>query len=376
MNKKVYKLVDVSNEIFQDRHPMSSDDIPSTMQWPYKQRGMDFSKDLNLKGKYCWHPFNTITVDGEGDIYMCICQVWLPLSIGKVHEFASLTDMAHSVRAREIQASIIDGSYRYCDHNTCGIIQSGELKDYVDDRVDTVNWINFALDASCNLTCPSCRKEFKFISDGPEYDKRIALVDHLVRLIETHDHYIKFTLSGDGDPFASLIYRDLLTKLNLNDKDNVEIEIVTNGMLAKAHWPRMTGVHKNIVRFKISFDAASESVYNITRRGGDWDKLIENSKYIIDWKRENHSPMATCANFVVQQANYKDMVKFVEICDDMGFDEIMLQKITDWGTYDNFAHQAVWQDSHPEFQEFLTYLRDPGLNNKKVNLTNLSDLRK
>jgi len=337
---------------------------------------MDFSKDLKLKGTYCWHPFNTITVDGEGDIYMCICQVWLPLSIGKIHEFASLTDMAHSVRAREIQASIIDGSYRYCDHNTCGIMQSGELKDYVDDRVDTVNWINFALDASCNLTCPSCRKEFKFISDGPEYDKRIALVDHLVRLIETHDHYIKFTLSGDGDPFASLIYRDLLTKLNLNDKDNVEIEIVTNGMLAKAHWPRMTGVHKNTVRFKISFDAASESVYNITRRGGDWDKLIENSKYIIDWKRENHSPMATCANFVVQQANYKDMVKFVEICDDMGFDEIMLQKITDWGTYDNFAHQAVWQDSHPEFQEFLTYLKDPGLNNKKVNLTNLSDLRK
>ena len=157
MNKKVYKLVDVSNTVFQDRHPMSSDDIPSTMRWPYKQRGMDFDKDLKLKGKYCWHPFNTITVDGEGDIYACICQVWLPLSIGKVHEFASLTDMAHSVRAREIQASIIDGSYRYCDHNTCGIMQSGELKDYVDDRIDTVNWINFALDASCNLTCPSCR---------------------------------------------------------------------------------------------------------------------------------------------------------------------------------------------------------------------------
>ena len=372
---KIIPLVNISDPVYAGGQPFTASDVVKDHQWTYRNRSMDFNKDLGLTGKYCYHPFNTITIDGQGDVYMCICQAWLPVSVGKIWEFDSFDQLVSSARAREIQSSILDGSYRYCDNNTCSIIQEGELSNKIDHRPDTVNWINFALDSSCNLTCPSCRKEFTFINDGPEFDRRIQIVDHMVKLIENHTHWVKFTLSGDGDPFASLIYRNLLTKLNINGRQDVEIEIVTNGILAKAHWHKMSGVHKNIVRFKISFDAGTEAVYNVTRRGGDWDKLLESSHYMANWKLKTYSDMALTANFVVQQANYQDMAANVELCDSLGFDEINFQKIVDWGTFDNFAQQAVWQESHPEYAEFLTYLHHPSLNNKKVNLTNLYDIK-
>lgn len=372
---KIIPLVNINNTAYHNRQYLSQTDVAPDHEWTYIQRNMDFTKDLGLKGQYCYHPFNTITIDGRGDVYMCICQAWLPVSVGKIWEFETLADIVASAKAREIQASIVDGSYRYCDNNTCGILQTNDLAKRIDHKPDNINWINFALDSSCNLTCPSCRKEFKFISEGPEFELRMRIVDHVAKLIEHHDSFIKFSLSGDGDPFASLIYRELLSKLDLKGKDNVEIEIITNGILAKAHWFKMAGIHKNVVRFKVSYDAGTEATYNITRRGGDWNKLLESSRFIVKWKQKNYSNMVMTANFVVQTANYKDMAAYVELCDSIGFDEINFQAINDWGTFDNFKQHAVWQQDHPEYLEFLKCLHDPRLNNKKVNLTNLSDIK-
>lgn len=410
---KKIPFIDITKEDPSKHTRMDHTFVAPAHEWTYYNRNMDFNKDLGLKGKFCYHPFNTITVDSEGDVYLCICQAWLPISIGKIWDFHSFESLMSSPRALEIQASIIDGSYRYCDHNSCSIIKEGELKGRIDHKFATVNWINFAIDNSCNLTCPSCRINFNFINEGPEFEKRIRIVDHLKYLIEQHYNLLKFTLSGDGDPFASLIYRHFLStlKLDLNKSENynneslnylhdiqrwfsvdlfkhpfgyhimqpmgigpfqnLEIELVTNGLLLKDHWHKIENIHKSIIRTKISFDAGSETVYNITRRGGNWYKLLESSKFITKWKQKNYSDMVLTANFVVQTSNYKDMPAYVSLCDQIGFDEINFQKITDWGTFANFKEHAIWQEDHPEHLEFLKVLEHPSLNNKKINFTNL-----
>ena len=369
---KIIPLVSLNNSAYAYPKKLTDKDVAEDHRWTYHQRGMNFDKNLELKGKYCYHPFNTITVDGFGDVYVCICQAWLPISVGKIWEFNSLQEIVQSPIARDIQSSILDGSYRYCDHNTCSIIQEGELENRIDHRPDTVNWINFSIDSSCNLTCPSCRKEFIFINEGPEYERRLKIAEHLAKLINNHDHWIKFTLSGDGDPFASLIYRHLLSLLNLNNND-VEVELITNGMLMKAHWDKLAGIHKKIVRTKVSFDAGRKLTYSATRRGGDWNKLLENVEFLVKWKQKNYSNMIVTANFVVQTRNYYDMPAYVKICDELGVDEINFQKIVDWGTFDKFDQEAVWKENHPEYKIFLNILRS--LNNSKINYTNLTDLR-
>ena len=432
-NYKIIPLVDVS-KVHSNKHGLlDRSHVAEDHIWTFDNRDMDFTKDLGLKGKYCYHPFNTITVDKFGDVYLCICQAWLPISVGKIWEFDSFEDIVTSPKALEIQSSIIDGSYRYCDHLNCSIIKENELSGKVEHKYHTVNWVNFAVDNSCNLTCPSCRKEFLFESEGTEFDLKIKIIDHLKKLIEQHPQYLKFTLSGDGDPFASLVYRHFLTTLDLDKslyydihgnlldpvlfddakvKDKklialrknlslseltefidlansfgtwsdlgdingpnrtIEIEIVTNGILLKDHWHKLEKIHKNIIRTKISFDAGSEPVYDIVRTGGSWKKLVESSKFLSKWKQKTYSDMQLTANFVVQTANYKDMPAYVDLCDRLGFDEINFQKITDWGTFSNFSKEAVWMETHPEYKEFLNILRS--LNNSKINYTNLTDLR-
>lgn len=370
---KIITLVNRANSAYQQHNKISENEIPLEFKGVWSRRGGTFNKDLNLKGKYCYHPFNTITIDGNGDVFPCICQAWLPISLGKIWQFNSLDEIVKTAKAREIQRTILNGSYSYCDNNICGIIAAGDLSGRIDHKPDTINWINFAIDSSCNLTCPSCRKEFIFINEGQLYDQRLMMVDHIIKLIENHDHFIKFSVSGDGDPFASLIYRNFLSKLNVTDK-NVEIEIITNGILAKDHWFKMKGIHNNIVRFKISFDAATENTYNIVRRGGDWNKLLASADHMSKWKQKNYSDMKLTGNFVVQAANYKEMPQYVELLDQLGFDEILFQAIHDWGTFDNYMAHAVWKQNHSNYDDFLKYLHDPRLNNKKVNLTNLSGI--
>lgn len=371
----VIPLVNVNNLEKLPRTNLTLNDVSADNKFHYVSRNMDFTKDLGLKGKYCYHPFNTITVDNHGDVFMCVCQAWLPISVGNILEFNSLEEIAHSPKAREIQASIIDGTFKYCDHNSCSLIKTGDLSNRIDHRPDTINWINFCIDNSCNLTCPSCRQEFMFVKEGPVYDHLMQISDHLARLINEHNHYIKFSLSSDGDPFASLIYRNLMSKLDLRGK-TAEIEIITNGILLKDHWHKLENIYDNIIRVKMSFDAGNSQTYSITRRGGNWDKLIEGSKHVIKWKQKSYSDAAIAGNFVVQATNYRDMPEYVRLCLELGFDEIMFQKIVDWGTFNGkFAEHAVWDSAHPEHQAFLEILKDPIFDHKKVIMNNVAEYR-
>jgi ubiquinone/menaquinone biosynthesis C-methylase UbiE/organic radical activating enzyme len=304
----------------------------------------------------------------------------LPISVGNILDFNSLTEIVQSPKAREIQASIIDGTYKYCDQNTCHVIKSDRLENRIEHRPDTVNWIVFAIDDSCNLSCPSCRNEMIFVNKGEEFEKRMTISRHITKLIQNHHHFLKFTLSGDGDPFASHVYRNILENLQLTDDDPIEIEIVTNGILVASHWDRMKGIHKHVKRFKISFDAGTPETYAITRRQGDWDKLIESSEYIVKWKQKYYSDMEIVANFVVQNTNYQDIHEYVRLTKRIGFDEIAFQKVTDWGKWwdgnkNRFVEHAVWMEDHPNYGDLVGILSDPIMGDKQIQLTNLAPLQ-
>ena len=159
---KKIELVNVTDLESMPRTPLTTSEVAADHIDRFTRHRMTFEKDLGLRGKYCYHPFNTVTIDSRGDCYVCTCQAWLPISVGNILEFDSLTAIVQSARAREIQASIIDGTYKYCDHKTCHLITSNRLEGRIDHRPDTVNWIVFAIDDSCNLTCPSCRTDMVF----------------------------------------------------------------------------------------------------------------------------------------------------------------------------------------------------------------------
>jgi hypothetical protein len=377
--KRVIPLVDITALESRQPMPLLNRDVDQQHQTRFVQHEMNFDKDLGLKGKYCFHPFNTVTIDQRGECFVCICQAWLPISVGNILDFNSFEEIVQSPRAREIQRSIIDGSYKYCDHHTCSLIIGNQLETAIRHKPDTINWINFAIDDSCNLQCPSCRTSMRFVKDGEEFDHRMKIASHVAQLISQHTQFLRFTLSADGDPFASHVYRNLMTSIKSGkSRSLLEIEIVTNGILLKSHWNDIQNIHKNIVRVRISFDAATEHTYK-TIRGGSWDRVLESSEFINQWLADskNKIDIKTEANFVVQTDNYKEMKQFVQLAKHLGFSRVTFQKIVNWNTWPDelFVQKAVWRKDHPEYDQLVAVLQDPIFDGMYARLGNLLDIK-
>ena len=131
-----------------------------------------------LKGKFCPRPFDQMQIIADDQVTVC-CANWLPRLIGTISE-KGLMGVWNSAAAQEIRKSILDGSFRYCDHQLCPLIQSESLPDYsaltpehqaIVARQNIImdhlpDLVVLAYDRSCNLSCPSCRNQEFFFPEG------------------------------------------------------------------------------------------------------------------------------------------------------------------------------------------------------------------
>ena len=339
--------------------------------------------------KFCTKPFDHFEIDTNGNAWMC-CMRWLPLSIGNVNT-ESIEEITRSVSATEIRKSILDGSFRYCDHDICPELVEGTLPDTDDhaylrtdryQKADSHDPKFFALcnDESCNLSCPSCRINMVNRKEGEIFDRVKRQNEKIFEYVKdqakkNRDGKYWIHITGSGDPFAAKSYRDVLFNFDGREYPNIKINLQTNGvMLTEKYWGMMEKIHNNLHAILISFDAATEETYNIVRRGGDWKLLNENTRMVAE-KRSEGIFQELRIDYVVQDHNYKEMPLFVELMDKInGVDEYHFQKIIDWGTYQPnvFEQRAIWQESHPEHEEFLKVLHDRRLRSDKIKWGNVA----
>ncbi|MFT5770011.1 MAG: sulfatase maturation enzyme AslB (radical SAM superfamily) [Lysobacterales bacterium] len=346
-----------------------------------------------LQGRFCQNPFKQIDLEESGVAYTC-CSAWLPTPIGNLKQ-SSVMDMWNGETIKKIRESILDGSFRYCRHDRCPVIQNDSLptleqaaKDplftrIINEKRTTVErppvFVNLVNDRSCNLYCPSCRTERINHQDGTKSQEIGRIQSRLLEpyLSEPNDLYFILSITGSGDPFASRVYRDLLYSLKGSDYPNMQIALQTNGvLLTPRNWQRMKSIHNNILSVIISFDAATEETYNITRRGGHWQTLLDNSARMGELHKEGEVRLLRF-DFVVQKANFREMIAFVQLIKGIGADRVCFSQLFDWGTWpkDQFLDQCVWNEDHPLYEEFMQVMRDPLFDDPFVDLGNMSEFR-
>jgi hypothetical protein len=360
---------------------------------PASRSSSEAVADAPLAGRFCPNPFKQIDLEESGVAYTC-CSAWLPTPMGNLNH-APVMEMWNGPTMQRIRESIFDGSFRYCRHDRCPMIQNGRLptleearKDplftrVIDERKTTLEhpplFLNLVNDRSCNLYCPSCRTERINHNDGPKFRDIQRLQARLLEPYLSHPNERHFILSitGSGDPFASHVYRDLLFTLDGTQFPNMQIALQTNGVLLTPRtWRRMRGVHGNIVSIIISFDAATAETYKQTRRGGHWAMLLDNAGR-MGQLRAREEVKKLRFDFVVQKANFREMAAFVELSRELGADQAYFSRLTDWGTWprDQFLDQCVWEPGHPLRGEFMEVLRDPLFDDPFVDLGNMSEFR-
>jgi len=335
-------------------------------------------KNYILKQYSCTNPFKYIDIQTNG-MYVC-CPAWNTTNIQLKDD---IKDSWFSNKANDIRESIIDGSYKYCDKQVCpslstilnsektlgklkipyNFIPHNELiKKYGNEFKSTPDEILFGFDKSCNFKCPSCR-----INLIPNDDKNsVEYKKKLLQLYSIEEQFAKtakkIIITGSGDPFYSIIYREYLINFNKLLYPNLrDIHIVTNGsMLNETMWNTIKNATPYIKTIEISIDAGTKETYETkTRLNGNWNTLMDNLKFL-----SKIDSVDTCIfSMVVSKHNYKEMVNLYNILYPLFKHKwkfkIDYRRLVQWGTYDDKTYKelCVFEPEHALHIDFIKELK-------------------
>lgn len=269
----------------------------------------------------CNVPYRHIVVDFNSNCLICECDGWLPIPVGKVQDFTSIDQVFNSPIARVLQQDIDDKKFTWCAVEHCNIKNQSIIKNKFELAIN--------IDESCNLSCPSCRRDSIMYTSGPEIEKKQQDIARIMSWLEKFNEPIHIILSGNGDPLASNIIRPLIK--NYQPKPTQTFRLFTNGLLLKKQLEN-SPLLPNITEFFISIDAGSAEVYEKVRRGGSWKVLIENLQYLKALQKQHKVQL----NFAVQNSNWHDLSNFVDLCLSNGF-RANIHQLDDWGTWNSTA---------------------------------------
>jgi MoaA/NifB/PqqE/SkfB family radical SAM enzyme len=316
---------------------------------------------IDLKNYICGVPFNNLEIH-DNVCFVC-CPSWLPNKV-ELSEIP-LKDVYNSAPIIDIRNSILDGSFKYCSKELCPYLSklikfgvtSGPVglksnSKYTSPTItnNTPDYLAMNFDRTCNYKCPSCRVDL--IVENSQGIKRVE------KKIEDIDNYYSqhvktLYITGSGDPFVSVGFRNYLRNFNPKKYPNLKsIHLHTNASLwNKEMWDTMPNIHKYVRTCEISIDAGTKDTYeNKTRLGGNWENLMNNLKFI------STLPISVKTSFVVQDSNYMEMEIFYNLMYSIFGDKVnvFFGKITNWGTFSEgeFKLKKVWDIEHPEHELF------------------------
>lgn len=339
-------------------------------------------------------PFKFIEVTGwsppKGDVFLC-CPNWLEIPVGNIRQSDSFEEIWNGEKAQEIRRSILSGSFVHCNHSVCPFLQSmtGTVK-----RIGDVNdkellgiirneltrlpsgpkEVRCSYDKSCNLSCPTCRTEVIIENNYKQEIEEIQIRLQEEALKDTH----LLSITGSGDPFASPFNRKWLQSMRRESMPHLKnLHIHTNAQLwTRDMWSTLPDEIRRLVKTtEISIDAACPSTYSFNRRGGSFERLLENLEFISALRQEG--PLnAVTISMVVQENNFREMPDFVRLGMQFKFDVVSFGRIMNWGTFsaEEYARRAIHLDSHPKHQDLLDVLQDQVFHEPIAYLGNLTEL--
>lgn len=292
----------------------------------------------------------------------------------------------NSLKMQAFRHSILSGKFNYCDMNKCSAmlnIKKGRINSKVETpytlihksrisnktinkciqngKVDDIPlplFLSLDDDRSCNITCPSCRDE-KYMACPSETNQIQQYQTKLFNLLDSDLQEI--WISGSGDPFAAKSYRKLLGSYDFSRFTKLKLRIESNGLLFNEQaWSTvLKKLHDKIVMVSISVDGATKETYEILRRDGNFETIINNLKFISNLPQRK-AGMKFVIRMVVQKTNFREMKKFLELGKSLKVDRVQFSVLMDFKTYpeDEFLDHAVHLPTNPLNEEFRKIISD------------------
>lgn len=338
---------------------------------------------------FCHAPFEFATVDHSGHVFMC-CPAWLGKTTGNLAE-QSWEEVWNSPAAQDIRQSILDGSYKYCNEANCPHLggQQGRLlrkdevtnprhREIIEQNLIVMHEgpqdVTIQYDPTCNLTCPSCRCD---MYKATKEEAALTQACHERVWTELVGTAKRLTIAGNGDPFASKLYRNALRAFDPAKYPNLKIALITNGLLLTPEmWESIANCHSAIESIHVSFNAATPETFRVNQRGGELDTLLENLGPLSRARHAGEFPLLSLGFYVLDN-NFREMKDIIAIgrkyeVDRVLFGHIMPPPYMVGNDDAGYRAMAVHLPEHPLHGEFLEYLCDPIFLDPMIAMTNLT----
>ncbi len=332
-----------------------------------------------LRGRFCERPFRTLETTHNGLAFVC-CPVWLPTPIGRLD--SDPAKLWTGPAAQQLRESILDGSFRYCNHLNCPSISSRSLPRRDSEEARAIlaerhsgkalsfpRQVFLSHDKSCNLSCPSCRSHV-YVANKARQAKLDALTEtSILPLLREADDVM---ITGSGDPFGSNHFRNLIKRLNSGEFPRLKIHLHTNGQLWNERAWKELRLQGRVGSAHISIDATRPDTYAFVRRNGSFERLLKNLEF-VKTLRESGEIAQLIFSMVVQARNFREMPDFVQLGRDYAADMVSFNMFRqrDIFSRDEFEAAFIGAPAHEDYSEFLAVLQSPELSSPLVHMGNV-----
>jgi MoaA/NifB/PqqE/SkfB family radical SAM enzyme len=161
----------------------------------------------------------------------------------------------------------------------------------------------------CNLKCTMCEISYWTEKGGNlELTKLKRMVQHLPRLK-------RVDLTGIGE---ALMNREFFQLLEFLKSRGIYVTMNDNfTMMTEKHARRI--IDLGVDQIFLSLDGATKDTFEAIRVGADFDKVIGNTRRLVEMKRAlGKKKPEVKINTVVATSNYREMPEIVQIAHDLG----------------------------------------------------------
>ena len=198
---------------------------------------------------FCRAPFERFEISSNGDVHLC-CAGWVRGPVGNLNS-QSLAEVWQSDKAKALRASVLNGTFDQCSNQMCPHLQAldagAQLPPYSpiesfaapsSPRTEKISKgetpsgpleINTVFDLTCNLSCPSCRKEPIGLRPGTLAFQQADKMAN--EIISNLSKIRRLKIAGNGDPFASRAYWKILTAIDRDQHPHLRVMLHTNAIL-------------------------------------------------------------------------------------------------------------------------------------------------
>lgn len=177
---------------------------------------------------------------------------------------------------------------------------------------------------NCNLRCIMCHKGQ--MPDGVDFNRSDISDIAIERLKPLYPYLRHAMLFGDGEPMVYSKFWNIVEDIR-SASPECAIDFINNGTMMHEKNVKRCLDYK-VSHMGLSLGGATKTSHDYIRKDSDFNQIVKNFERLKSAKNELNTfePYVT-ALMVVMQSNFKEIPAFVEMCHDLQFYDIHLQKL-------------------------------------------------